>query len=466
MLIEDGRFGEHEDGDGRQPHRRRQRIISASVRRQRDDRLADATTSASSPSTRRPVTTRRRPTRASSARRRRTTTPSATSPRASRRALQRAPTRPRTTMGRPLLRCDAEPPASRPLRAALAAYLASNPQPTFRLEGARPTRRALPFDNARVTPRLPVGRDVHGRRRPLSLRRASDERRLHGRRLEQALNLHDAAADRHHPAGARTVDFPATAKLIRSAAASRRRGARIAGATVSSRARFATATTDTNGYYTFSGCRRAASTPSRLRARATSFTPPPKRPKTWADEFIAFTPRRSSTPSSGSLACPAARSAASASARRGRRHRHGLDQLAGRLHVRRRAARRQLHGHARPNRRLHFQPASRASKPRRRPGRPYTARRRATTDGARHLRRRGAFGRRGHVTGSQAATATTDSNGNYSLTLPATATHGPPFEEELLVRARAGDRQPARRPLGRLHGDAQSAQDFGPRRAL
>jgi hypothetical protein len=154
-----------------------------------------------------------------------------------------------------VLRCDADASCVTGARAALAAYLASNPQPTFTLEGRATDELGAPVESARVT--------LSGSQ---SVETFTDaDGRYHFSNLPTS-GVYTVAAEKRHytfaapqqtvttPAGARTVNFPATAKRHQIGGRLADDAARgIAGATVTlSGTRNATTTTDANGYYTFS----------------------------------------------------------------------------------------------------------------------------------------------------------------------------------------------------------------------
>ncbi|MET0624079.1 MAG: carboxypeptidase regulatory-like domain-containing protein [Pyrinomonadaceae bacterium] len=154
-----------------------------------------------------------------------------------------------------ILRCDSNASCVTSERSALAAYLASNPQPTFRLEGRATDELGSPVENVRVT--------LSGSQ---SVETFTDaDGRYHFTGLPTS-GIYTVAAEKRHytfatpqqtittPAGARTVNFPATVKRYQIGGRLADDAARgIAGTTVTlSGTRNATTTTDPNGYYTFS----------------------------------------------------------------------------------------------------------------------------------------------------------------------------------------------------------------------
>ncbi|HEY0169462.1 MAG TPA: carboxypeptidase regulatory-like domain-containing protein [Pyrinomonadaceae bacterium] len=153
-----------------------------------------------------------------------------------------------------ILRCDADASCVTGARAALAAYLATNPQPTFRLEGRATDELGAPVENVRVT--------LSGSQSVETFTGADG--RYHFTGLPTS-GVYTVAAEKRHytfttpqhtvttPAGARTVNFPATAKRHQIGGRVADNAARgIAGVTVTlSGSRGATTTTDAGGYYNF-----------------------------------------------------------------------------------------------------------------------------------------------------------------------------------------------------------------------
>ncbi|MCA1622073.1 MAG: carboxypeptidase regulatory-like domain-containing protein, partial [Acidobacteria bacterium] len=191
-----------------------------------------------------------------------------------------------------VLRCDAAAACVTAARAALAAYLASNPQPTFRLEGRAIDETGEPVDNALI--RLSGSQTVETF--------TDADGRYHFSNLPTS-GVYTVAAEKRHytfatpqqtvttPAGARTVDFPATAKRHQIGGRLADDAARgIAGATVTlSGTRNATTTTDSNGYYTFTALPAGGTytvTPSSTRY---SFAPASQAVADLeADQFLVF----------------------------------------------------------------------------------------------------------------------------------------------------------------------------------
>ena len=194
-----------------------------------------------------------------------------------------------------ILRCDAGAACVASARAALAAYLASNPQPTFTLEGRATDETGEPVENVRVT--------LSGSQAIETF--TDDDGRYHFDNLPTS-GVYTVAAEKRHytfttpqqtvttPAGGRTVNFPATAERHQIGGRLADDAARgIAGATVTlSGTRSATATTDANGYYAFNALPAGGAytvTPSSARY---SFTPASLAVEDLeADEFLAFNAR-------------------------------------------------------------------------------------------------------------------------------------------------------------------------------
>ncbi len=192
-----------------------------------------------------------------------------------------------------ILRCEANATCVTSTRAALAAYLASNPQPNFRLEGRATDELGAPVENVRVT--------LSGSQ---SVETFTDaDGRYHFTGLPTS-GVYTVAAEKRHytfatpqqsvttPAGTRTVNFPATAERHQIGGRLADDAARgIAGATVTlSGSRGATTTTDANGYYTFAALPAGGAyivTPTSARY---SFSPASQSiADLEADEFLVFT---------------------------------------------------------------------------------------------------------------------------------------------------------------------------------
>ncbi|HEX8285830.1 MAG TPA: carboxypeptidase regulatory-like domain-containing protein [Pyrinomonadaceae bacterium] len=191
-----------------------------------------------------------------------------------------------------ILRCDAAAACVTNVRAALGAYLATSPQPTFTLGGRATDEVGAPVENALVT--------LSGSQTVETFTDADG--RYHFSNLPTS-GIYTVAAEKRNytfatppqtvttPAGARTVDFNATAKRNQIGGRLADGAARaVAGATVTlSGTRSVTTTTDANGYYTFAGLPAGGAytvTPSSARY---SFAPASQTVADLeADEFIAF----------------------------------------------------------------------------------------------------------------------------------------------------------------------------------
>jgi inhibitor of cysteine peptidase len=191
-----------------------------------------------------------------------------------------------------ILRCGTDAACVNAARAALTSYLASNPQPTFTLDGLVLDDTGVPVAGVDIT--LSGSQSV-------STSTGSDGR-YHFNKLPTSGIYTVSASKRHHtfttpqqtittPSGARTVNF--NAMVIRYGIGGRLSDDTthgIVGATVTlSGTRAATTTTDANGGYVFSGLPAGGNytvTPSRTRY---SFTPVSQTVADLeADEFIAF----------------------------------------------------------------------------------------------------------------------------------------------------------------------------------
>jgi hypothetical protein len=191
-----------------------------------------------------------------------------------------------------ILRCDGATSCVTSARAALAAYLATNPQPTFRLEGRATDELGAPVENVRVT--------LSGSQ---SVETFTDaDGRYHFANLPTS-GVYTVAAEKRHytfatpqqtvttPAGTHAVNFPATAVRYQIGGRLADDAARgIAGATVTlSGTRAATTTTDANGYYTFAALPAGGAytvTPSSARY---SFAPASQAVADLeSDQFLAF----------------------------------------------------------------------------------------------------------------------------------------------------------------------------------
>jgi hypothetical protein len=191
-----------------------------------------------------------------------------------------------------ILRCGADAACVTSARTALASYLASNPQPTFTLEGRATDETGAAVADVAVTlsgsQTVTTSTDADGR--------------YHFSNLPTSGVYTVSAEKRHHtfaspqqtvttPAGARTVNFDATVvrqgiggRLLDDAAHG------VPGVTVMlTGARVATTTTDADGHYLFLGLPAGGSytvTPSSARY---SFTPASQTiADLESDEFVAF----------------------------------------------------------------------------------------------------------------------------------------------------------------------------------
>ncbi|HEX8294633.1 MAG TPA: carboxypeptidase regulatory-like domain-containing protein, partial [Pyrinomonadaceae bacterium] len=184
---------------------------------------------------------------------------------------------------RKLLDCGADSACVTSQRAALAAYLAANPVPTFAINGRAADEAGQPLSGVAVT--------LSGSQSSQTTT-AADGSYGFGRLPTSGVYTVTAGTKRHYtftapartvatPAGGQTVDFPA--RLNRYAVGGRlldERGRAIQGATLTlSGAQAAAATTDANGNYAFTGLAAggnytvtASSTRYSFSAASQSFT--------------------------------------------------------------------------------------------------------------------------------------------------------------------------------------------------